>query len=144
MFAEPLAAFARTLFFLRSALGATAAGGGAAGGTVCACEVSVGAVAAKLLRLGGGISLITVLMPSAYSPSSSVPSQRSAHAWLSKPINCYLTAPSFVLVFNSWNCSVVDAPLCLSLPKSAFMPSKAAALIEKQRVWPRAKNEKEF
>ena len=77
MFAEPLAAFARALFFLRSVFDATAAARGrAAGGTDRACEVSAGAMAVELLRLGGGISLTTVLISSAYSPSSSVPSQR--------------------------------------------------------------------
>ena len=136
MFAEPLAAFARALFSLRSSFDATASKGGAAGGTDYACEVSVGAAAIELLRLGCGTSLITVLMSSAYSSSSSVPSQRSAHAWLSKPNNCSMTVPSFVLAFSNWNCSVVSAPLCLSLPNSAFMPSKAAAFVEKQRVWP--------
>ena len=97
MVAEPLAAFARTLFFLRSAFAATTAGGRVAGGTVCACVASAGAAAIELLRLGGGISPITVLMSSAYSPSPSVPSQRSAHIWLSKPKNCFVIVSSFVL-----------------------------------------------
>ena len=144
MFAEPLAAVAKALFFLLSVFDATAAGGGAAGGTGCACEASGGAAAIELLRLGDGVSLITVAMSSTYLPSSSVPSQRSTYAWLSKPNNCSVTVPSFVLAFNSWNCSVVNASLCLSLPDSAFMPSKAAAFIEKQRVWPCAKHEQEF
>ena len=115
LIAEPLAAFARALFFLRSGFDATAAGGGAAGGTDCGCEASAEAAPIELLRLGGGISLITVLISSAYSPSSSVPSQRSAHAWLSKPNNCSVTVSSFVLAFNSWNCSMVNAPLCPQL-----------------------------
>ena len=130
MFNEPVAAFASAPFFLRSALDPTAAGEGAGGGTDCTCEANVGAAAVELIRLGGCISPITVPMSSAYSPSSSVPSQRNAHAWLSKPNNSSVIVPSFVLAFNSWNCSVVNAPLCLSLPNSAFMPSKAAALIE--------------
>ena len=130
MFDEPSAAFATALLFLFSAFDAAAAGGGAAGGADCACEASAGVAAVKL-RLGGGISLITFSMSSAYSPSSSVPSQRSVHAWLSTPNKLSVIAPSFVLVFNSWNCSVVNAPLCLSLPNSAFMPSKAAAFIER-------------
>ena len=130
MFDEPSAVFASALLFLFSAFDAAAAGGGAAGGADCACKASAGAAAVEL-RLGGGISLITFSMSSAYSPSSSVPSQRSIHAWLSTPNKLSATAPSFVLVFNSRNCSVVNAPLCLSLPNSAFMPSKAAALIER-------------
>ena len=130
MFNEPSAAFASAPFFLRSALDPTAAGEGAGGGTDCTCEANVGAAAVELIRLGGCISPITVPMFSAYSPSSSVPSQRNAHAWLSKPNNSSVTVPYFVLAFNSWNCSVINAPLCLSLPNSAFMPSKAAAFIE--------------
>ena len=126
MFDEPSAAFACALLFLFSAFDAAAAGGGAAGGVDCVCEASAGAAAVEL-RMGSGISLITFSMSSAYSPSSSVPSQRSVHAWLSTPNKLSVAAPSFVLVFNSWNCSVVNAPLCLSLPNSAFMPSKAAA-----------------
>ena len=39
---------------------------------------------------------------------------------------------------------MANVPLCLSLPNSALMPSKAAAFIEKQCVWPRAKHEQEF
>ena len=62
VFAEPLAAFARAAFSLRSAFDATTARVGAAGGTDCACEASAGAVAMELLRMGGVISLITVLM----------------------------------------------------------------------------------
>ena len=91
MVAEPLTASARTLFLLRSAFDVTAAGGRVAGGTVCACVARAGAAAIELLRLGGGISPITALMFSAYSPSPSVPSQRSAHIWLSKPNNCFVT-----------------------------------------------------
>ena len=91
MVAEPLAAFARTLFFLRSSFDVTAAGGRVAGDTVFACVARAGAATIELLRLGGGISPITALMFSAYSPSPSVPSQRSAHIWLSKPNNCFVT-----------------------------------------------------
>ena len=84
MFDEPSAAFASALLFLFSAFDAAAAGGGAASGADCACEASAGAAAVEL-RLVGGISLIMFSMSSAYSPSSSVPSQRSVHAWLSTP-----------------------------------------------------------
>ena len=108
MFDEPPAAFASVLLFLFSAFDAAAAEGGAAGGAECAYEASAGAAAVEL-RLGGGISLITFSMSSAYSPSSSVPSQRSVHAWLSTPNKLSVTAPYFVLVFNSWNCSVAVA-----------------------------------
>ena len=73
MFDEPSAAFASALLFLFSAFDAAAVGGGAAGGADCACEASAGAAAVEL-RLGGGISLITFSMSSAYSTSSSVPS----------------------------------------------------------------------
>ena len=49
MFGDPLAAFAIALFFLRSALDATAAGG-SGGGTDCACEACAGAAAVELVR----------------------------------------------------------------------------------------------
>ena len=128
MFGDPLAAFAIALFFLRSALDATAAGG-SGGGTDCACEACAGAAAVELVWLTGGISLITLLMSSVYSCSSLLPSQRSAHAWPSKPKTSSVTTPCFALVFNSWNWSVVNAPLCLSLPNSALTRSKAAAFM---------------
>ena len=130
MFDDPSAAFASALLFLFSAFDAAAAEGGAAGGADCACEASARTAAVEL-RLGGGISLITISMSSAYSPSSSVPSQRSVHSWWSTPNKLSVTASSFVLAFNSWNYSVVNAPLCLSLPNSAFMPSKAAEFVER-------------
>ena len=95
MFAEPLVAFARALFSLRSYFDATASKEGAAGGTDYACEVSVGAAAIELLRLGCGTSLITVLMSSAYSSSSSVPSQRSAHAWFEQAQQLFYDCPIF-------------------------------------------------
>ena len=128
MFGDPLAAFAIALLFLRSALDATAAGG-SGGGTDCACEACAGAAAVELVWLTGGISLITLLMSSVYSCSSLVPSQRSAHAWPSKPKTSSVTTPCFALVFNSWNWFVVNAPLCLSLPNSALTRSKAAAFM---------------
>ena len=127
MFGDPLAAFAIALFFLRSALHATAAGG-SGDGTDCACEACAGAAAVELVWVTGSTSLITLLMSSMYSCSSLVPSQRSAYAWLSKPKTSSMTTPSFALVFKSWNWSVVHAPLCLSLPNSA-LTRKAAAFM---------------
>ena len=76
MFGDSLAAFAIALFFLRSALIATAAGG-SGDGTDCACEAYAGAATVELVWLTGGMSLITFLMFSMYFCSSLVPSQRS-------------------------------------------------------------------
>ena len=54
-----------------------------------ACEAGAGPAAVELLRLGGGISLITALMSSAYSPSSSVPSQRSCYCCCCSSYSAY-------------------------------------------------------
>ena len=42
-----------------------------------------------------------------------------------------MTPPCFALPFNSPNYSVVNAPLCLSLPNSALILSKAVSSIVK-------------
>ena len=135
MFDEPSAAFASALLFLFSAFDATAAGGGAAGGADCACEASAGAAAVEL-RLGGVISPTvgtaqwsTVPCASAYPTRPLCPAkpQHSSRERCARGQN----KSSSTVVFNSWNCSVVNVPLCLSLPNLAFMHSKAAAFIER-------------